>query len=148
MEEAVDKARNMCLDEGKVCALAVLNNGGTRTDLALYSPIKVGNWEDYRQDPSDKDSPLVPQVCVELHLKHERTNPPRTIDAILHKGPTKGKDFYTLKINGKPDPANRTFQGAMQEGHRTARQDLETWFQNMKDHGFFPLVKEIKYQTL
>lgn len=149
MQEAIDSARHECLDNGRSVRLYVKNNGGSWTELALYSPIKPSAWEKFYNEPNDKDSGIIPQVNVDLRFKHSVKNPPYKIDAILHPGKKKkSDDTYTIRINGRKDPLNRVFCSSTIDGSRTAKEDLETWFKNMKDHGFYPLVDHINYANL
>lgn len=148
MEEAIERARKSVLDNEKSVRLYVKTAPDKWLELATYSPIKVSAWEEYHTDPDDDKSPLIPQVVVDLHNVTDFRADVKRIVAVLHKGTTKGLNFYTLLINGRRDPLNRTFQGGLQEGHRTAIQDLENWFEMVKKAGFYPNVKELTFPTI
>ena len=148
MEEAIERARKSVLDNQSPVRLYVKSGPDKWLELATYSPIKVSAWEKYHEDPDDDKSPLIPQVDVDLHHVTDFKADVKRIVAVLHKGTTKGLNFYTLLFNGRRDPLNRTFQGGLQEGHRTAIQDLENWFETVKKAGFYPNVKELTFPTI
>ena len=144
MAEAVDMARKRVLDQGKTVILRVKNSAGAWITLGTYSPVSPDLWE-YRQNPDDNKSPLIPVVCSQPKMDNSKERVIRTIKAVLIPGKTKGYDTYQLVIGGRPDPCNRVFCASEIDGHRTAINDVLSWFKNMKDNGFYPCVKEITF---
>lgn len=142
MEYAIDMARDYVLNNNRPAYLSVKMKNGQWLALATYAPIAPGSMMDYHEVPNDPDSPIVPQVNVDILWG------PAT-DEIVRKmvAYPDADGNYRLFINGKKDKRGRVFAGCRAQ-HFTPKNDVQQWFENMKDHGFFPYVDKLVFATI
>lgn len=142
MQYAIDMARDYVLRNNRPAILSARKKNGSRLPLATYSPIAPGAMMEYHENPGDTDSPIVPQVNVDIIFG------PVT-DQIVRKmvAYPDSDGNYRLFINGKKDPKKRVFTG-LRAIHFTPKNDVSSWFENMKDHGFFPYVDKLVFAEI
>lgn len=142
MEKAIEISRDYVLRNHRPAVLSVKKANGSWLALATYSPIDNGALMEYHENPGDPDSPIVPQVNVDI-LFGPVTD--QVVKKMVAYPDSDGN--YRLFINGKKDPRGRVFTG-LRTIHFTQKNDVTCWFENMKQHGFFPFVDKLVFANL
>ena len=135
MEEAISISRSRVEKYGTTVTLSVRGKSGKFIRLGTYYPGP-------RKEPWEK-------VSVQLSVPsiYEIQEPITSITAVPRADGALKVKALVLLFNKKPDPLNRVFIGSNITGSHTPGEDVNTWFENMKDNHLFPDVDHVSIRS-